>query len=65
MKNVKDLHKIIQWNEDNGIKVLSYVIRNISLGIRVLQDWTKFPNIRFIHAMLYCGQLATRSMDTD
>ena len=59
MKNVADLHSIIQWNEDNGIKFFRMSSETFPWASEYYQDWTKFPNIRFIHAMLSdCGKLA-------
>ena len=59
MKNVADLYKIIQWNEDNGIKFFRMSSETFPWASEYYQDWTKFPNIRFIHAMLSdCGKLA-------
>ena len=61
MKNVADLYKIIQWNEDNGIKFFRMSSETFPWASEYYQDWTKFPNIRFIHALLQdCGKLATQ-----
>src|SRR5210317_1688298 len=61
MKNVADLHSIIQWNEDNGIKFFRMSSEIFPWASEYYQDLTKFPNIRFIHALLQdCGQLATQ-----
>ena len=61
IKNCCDLFKIIQWNEDNNIKLFRMSSETFPWASEYYQDWTKFPNIRFIHALLQdCGQLATQ-----
>ena len=58
-QNVIDLNKIIDWNEANGIKFFRMSSETFPWASEYYQDWTKFPNIRFIHAMLSdCGKLA-------
>ena len=41
MKNVADLYKIIQWNEDNGIKFFRMSSETFPWASEYYQDWTE------------------------
>ena len=59
LQNVIDLNQIIDWNENNNIKFFRLSSEMFPWASEYYQDWQKFPNIRFIHAMLSdCGKLA-------
>ena len=59
LQNVIDLNQIIDWNEQNNIKFFRMSSDIFPWASEYYQDWQKFPNIRFIHAMLSdCGKLA-------
>jgi len=61
MKNVADLHSIIQWNEDNGIKFFRMSSEIFPWASEYYQDWDNFPNIKFIQSILReSGDLATQ-----
>ena len=61
MKNCRDLFKIIQWNEDNDIKLFRMSSETFPWASEYYQDWDSVPQIEDIKQTLeYCGQLATK-----
>ena len=45
MKNVADLYKIIQWNEDNGIKFFRMSSETFPWASEYYQDWRSFQTL--------------------
>ena len=61
LKNCSDLFKIIQWNEDNDIKLFRMSSETFPWASEYYQDWDSVPQIDDIKQTLeYCGLLATK-----
>ena len=61
LKNCSDLFKIIQWNEDNDIKLFRMSSETFPWASEYYQDWDSVPQIDDIKESLqYCGLLATK-----
>ena len=60
MKNVGDLYKIIQWNEDNGIKFFRMSSETFPWALSIIKIGLSFQTLDLFTPMLSdCGQLAT------
>ena len=61
LKNCYDLFKIIQWNEDNNIKLFRMSSETFPWASEYYKDWNSVPQIDDIKESLqYCGLLATK-----
>ena len=52
LKNCSDLFKIIQWNEDNGIKLFRMSSETFPWASEYYQDWDSVPQIEDIKQTL-------------
>ena len=52
LKNCSDLFKIIQWNEDNNIKLFRMSSETFPWASEYYQDWDSVPDIDFIKMWL-------------